>query len=259
MTPVKKFWFFAMVLAMAFFAACSADGPVQVITPKGDILSEDEYAELVEKGEIDEQGNVIVKDTTAKSSSSKKVSSSSAKSSSSSSGKVSSSSEKATSSSSKAESSSSEKVDSSADTESSSSEKVESSSSEPESSSAEPGKETIANEDEGDFSIGTDDMEEVSDSTQSELDSLKQILDDGGTVDGFEKTDSEFDEETLLYKDFEENDYFCFTDEGEWLQISREKLGRYIPHYKTGTSWGNLRHFDVRFMDACSSVYIRRK
>lgn len=243
MTPVKKFWFFAMVLAMAFFAACSADGPVQVITPKGDILSEDEYAELVEKGEIDEQGNVVVKDTTAKSSSSKKVSSSSAKS----------------SSSEKASSSSSEKVDSSADAESSSSEKVESSSSEPESSSAEPGKQTIINEDEGEFSIGTDDMTAVSDDAQSELDSLKEILDNGGSVDGFELADSEFNEETLLYEDFNDNDFFCFTGEGEWMQITREQLGEHIPHYKNGKAWGNFRHFDVKFMDACAAVYIRRK
>lgn len=252
MTLMNKFWFFAMAFAMAFFAACSADGPVQVITPKGDILSEDEYAELVEKGEIDEQGNVIVKDTTAKSSSSKKVSSSSAKSSSSSSGKVSSSSEKATSS-------SSEKVDSSADAESSSSEEAESSSSEPESSSAELGKETVANTEEGDFSFGTDDMEEVSASAQSELDSLKEILDNGGTVDGFEKTEMEFNEETLPVEIFDEQDFFCFTGEGEWLQITKEMLGQYIPHYKNDHAWGNLRHFDVKFMDACSSVYIRRK
>ena len=253
MTPVKKFWFFAMVLAMAFFAACSADGPVQVITPKGDILSEDEYAELVEKGEIDEQGNVVVKDTTAKSSSSKKVSSSSAK--------GSSSSEKATSSSSSAkDSSSSGKAESSSsEAKSSSSEKVESSSSEPESSSAEPGKQTIINEDEGEFSIGTDDMTAVSDDAQSELDSLKEILDNGGSVDGFELADSEFNEETLLYEDFNDNDFFCFTGEGEWMQITREQLGEHIPHYKNGKAWGNFRHYDVKFMDACEAVYIRRK
>lgn len=253
MTPVKKFWFFAMVLAMAFFAACSADGPVQVITPKGDILSEDEYAELVEKGEIDEQGNVVVKDTTAKSSSSKKVSSSSAK--------GSSSSEKASSSSSSAkDSSSSGKAESSSsEAKSSSSEKVESSSSEPESSSAEPGKQTIINEDEGEFSIGTDDMTAVSDDAQSELDSLKEILDNGGSVDGFELADSEFNEETLLYEDFNDNDFFCFTGEGEWMQITREQLGEHIPHYKNGKAWGNFRHYDVKFMDACEAVYIRRK
>lgn len=249
---VKNIWILAGASLMAFFVACSADGPVQVITPKGDILGEDEYAEMVEKGEVDDQGNVIVKDTTAKSSSSKKVSSSSTK--------GSSSSEKATSSSSSAKDSSSsgEAESSSSEAKSSSSEEAESSSSEPE-SSATAGKETIINEEEGEFSIGTDDMTAVSDDAQSELDSLKEILDNGGTVDGFELADSEFNEETLLYEDFDENDFFCFTGEGEWLKITREQLGKHIPHYKNVEVWGNFRQFDVKFMDACAAVYIRRK
>lgn len=251
-TMVKNIWILAGASLMALFVACSADGPVQVITPKGDILGEDEYAEMVEKGEVDDQGNVIVKDTTAKSSSSKKVSSSSTK--------GSSSSEKATSSSSSAKDSSSsgEAESSSSEAKSSSSEEAESSSSEPE-SSATAGKETIINEEEGEFSIGTDDMEVVSEEGQSELDSLKEILDNGGSVDGFELADSEFNEETLLYEDFDENDFFCFTGEGEWLQITREKLGKHIPHYKNGQAWGNFRQFEVKFMDACDAVYIRRK
>ena len=58
-TMVKNIWILAGASLMAFFVACSADGPVQVITPKGDILGEDEYAEMVEKGEVDDQGNVI--------------------------------------------------------------------------------------------------------------------------------------------------------------------------------------------------------
>jgi hypothetical protein len=249
---VKNIWILAGASLMAFFVACSADGPVQVITPKGDIISEDEYAEMVEKGEVDDQGNVIVKDTTAKSSSSKKVSSSSTK--------GSSSSEKATSSSSSAKDSSSsgEAESSSSGAKSSSSEEAESSSSEPE-SSATAGKETIINEEEGEFSIGTDDMEVVSEEGQSELDSLKEILDNGGSVDGFELADSEFNEETLLYEDFDENDFFCFTDEGEWLKITREQLGEHIPHYKNSKAWGNFRQFEVKFMDACAAVYIRRK
>ena len=121
------------------------------------------------------------------------------------------------------------------------------------------GKETFVNEDEGEFFIGTDDMEELPEKQQSELDSLKGLLDNGETVDGFERTESAFDEETLLYEDFNENDYFCFTDEGEWLQITRDKLGKYIPHYKNGQAWGNFRQFDVKFMDACAAVYIKRK
>lgn len=251
-TMVKNIWILAGASLMAFFVACSADGPVQVITPKGDIISEDEYAEMVEKGEVDDQGNVIVKDTTAKSSSSKKVSSSSTK--------GSSSSEKATSSSSSAKDSSSsgEAESSSSGAKSSSSEEAESSSSEPE-SSATAGKETIINEEEGEFSIGTDDMEVVSEEGQSELDSLKEILDNGGSVDGFELADSEFNEETLLYEDFNDNDFFCFTGEGEWMQITREQLGKHIPHYKNGQAWGNFRQFEVKFMDACAAVYIRRK
>ena len=242
-----KFWIFAMALSMAFFAACTSDGPMQVIMSNGDIYSEDEYNELVKKGEIDEDGNYVVKDSAAKSSSSVKSSSSEKASSSS----ANSSSSGKSSSSEKAASSSSEKA-------SSSSEEPESSSSEPE-SSAEVGKETVVNEDEGEFFIGTDDMEELSEKLQSELDSLKGLLDNGETVDGFEKTELSFDEESLLYEDFNENDYFCFTDEGERLQITRDNLGRYIPHYKNGQAWGNFRQFDVKFMDACAAVYIKRK
>ena len=245
MKEMKILAFGIVALTMSLFVACSTDGDPVIVAPNGEIYSQEEYAEFEEKGELDERGNVVVTDSTAKSSSSKKASSSSTK--------GSSSSEKATSSSSeKASSSSSEKA-------SSSSEKVDSSSSAPESSSAEPGKETVINEEEGIFSIGTDDMTVISESDQSELDSLKQILDDGGSVDGFELAESEFNEETLLYEDFDENDFFCFTDEGEWLKITREQLGEHIPHYKNSKAWGNFRQFDVKFMDACAAVYIRRK
>ena len=258
MTKRMKLLAFGVVaLTIAFFAACSSDGPMLIITPNGDVYSEEEYNELVESGQVDEAGNVIVEDTDAKSSSSKKATSSSGKASSSSSAKSGSSSsgdgDDDSSSSGKASSSSSAKDGSS------SSAKAESSSSEPESSSAEVGKETVIDEDEGIFSIGTDDMTAVSDDAQSELDSLKEILDNGGTVDGFELADSEFNEETLLYEDFDENDFFCFTGEGEWLKITREQLGKHIPHYKNVEAWGNFRQFDVKFMDACAAVYIRRK
>ena len=251
MKEMKILAFGIVALTIAFFVACTSDGPAVVITPNGEVYSEDEYNELVENGEVDEKGNVVVTDSTAKSSSSKKTSSSSTK--------GSSSSEKATSSSSGKASSSSDKVDSSSDeAKSSSSEKVDSSSSEPESSAA-AGKETVINEDDAEFSIGTDDMETVSEDGQSELDSLKKILDDGGSVDGFESTDLEFYEETLLYEDFDEKDFFCYTDDGEWMQITRENLGKYIPHYKDGKAWGNYKQFDVIFTDACKAVYTKSK
>jgi hypothetical protein len=101
-------------------------------------------------------------------------------------------------------------------------------------------------------------MEVVSTGEQSELDSLKEILDNGGTIDGFEEVATEFNEQTLTYESFDEGDYYCFTGEGEWKHVTRELLGKYIPHYKNGQAWGNLRHFDVKFMDACEGVYFRR-
>ena len=286
-TIQKNLWACALVLPFAFFVACTSDSDVQVLTPDGKVYDEDEYASLAEDGIVDVQGNIIdegspearkMSSNAAKAESAaseKKSSSSTDKATSSNSEKAESSADKATSSSSekaessadKATSSSSEKAESSADkvtssnsekTESSA-DKVESSSSEPESSSAEPGKQTVANTAEGDFSFGTDDMKEVSESAQSELDSLKQILDEGGTVEGFEKTDMEFNEETLPVEVFDEMDIFCFTGEGEWLQITKEMLGEYIPHYKNDHAWGNLRHFDIKFMDACEAVYIRHK
>ena len=252
MKEIKILAFGIVALTMSLFVACSTDGDPVIVAPNGEIYSQEEYAEFEEKGELDERGNVVVTDSTAKSSSSKKTSSSSTK--------GSSSSEKATSSSSeKASSSSSGKVDSSSDeAKSSSSEKVDSSSSEPESSAA-VGKETVIDEDEGIFSIGTEDMTVVSENDQSELDSLKQILDEGGSVDGFELAESEFNEETLLYEDFDEKDFFCYTDDGEWMQITRENLGKYIPHYKDGKAWGNYKQFDVIFTDACKAVYTKSK
>lgn len=286
-TTQKIHWAWALVLPFAFFVACSSDSSVQVLTPDGKVYDEDEYASLAEDGIVDVQGNIIdegspearkMSSNAAKAESAaseKKSSSSTDKATSSNSEKAESSADKATSSSSekaessadKATSSSSEKAESSADkvtssnsekTESSA-DKVESSSSEPESSSAEPGKTTVVDEDNGEFGIGTDDMETVEESAKSELDSLKELLDNGETVSGFEDLGTEFTEETMTYESFDEGDYFCFSGEGQWMQITREKLGEYIPHYKNGHAWGNLTHFDVKFMDACESVYFKRK
>ena len=102
-------------------------------------------------------------------------------------------------------------------------------------------------------------MEDVGASTKTELDSLKEVLDNGGSSDGFESLGTEFDETTMTYDSFNEGDYYCFTGEGEWMHISRELLGKYIPHYKNGAAWGNLRHFEIKFLDACEDVYFRRK
>lgn len=277
----KKWWTLAAALPVAALVACTSNSPVEVVTPKGQVYSEDEYEELVEQGLVDESGNVIEEDEeedaaggdanassssgskTASSSDSKTASSSGTKTESSSDSKTTSSSDtkttsssdsKTTSSDSKTESSSSAKASSDSGSDKSSS----SASGDVTSSSSTVRQETLT-DGEGNFSVGTDDMEDVSSGTQSELDSLKEILDNGGTIDGFEEVATEFNEQTLTYESFDEGDYYCFTGEGEWMHVTRELLGKYIPHYKNGQAWGNLRHFDVKFMDACEGVYFRRK
>lgn len=230
----RKWWFLASIAAL--FMACTTDSPVQVITPSGQIYDEEEYESLVSQGLVDDQGNVVeepVQGTEEGSSKSK------------------------SSSSVKAGSSSSAKVTSSAGTSSSSSAKASSSSSAPASSSAVAGVESVVDGD--NYSVGTNDMENVAESTKTELDSLKEVLDNGGSSDGFESLGTEFDETTMTYASFDEGDYYCFTGEGEWMHISRDLLGQFIPHYKNGAAWGNLRHFEVKFLDACEDVYFRRK
>ena len=266
----KKWWTLAAALPVAALIACSSDSPVEIILPSGEVVSEEEYEELVEEGKIDEMGNLVVEDEddddddaagsdTQKSSSSKaETSSSSTDSKTSASSTDSDDSGDATSSASKDESSSAGSEGTSS--EGGSGDTAESSSSasgDVASSSSTVRQATLV--DGSNFSVGTDDMVEVASGTQSELDSLKEILDNGGTVDGFEEVATEFDENTLTYESFDEGDYYCFTGEGEWMHVTRELLGQYIPHYKNGQAWGNLRHFDVKFMDACEGVYFRRK
>ena len=259
----KKWWTLAAALPVAALVACTSNSPVEVVTPKGQVYSEDEYEELVEQGLVDESGNVIEEDEEvtegadaqkSSSSVSKTASSSDTKTESSSDSKTASSSDsKTTSSDSKTESSSSAKVSSD-----SGSDKSSSSASGDVTSSSSTVRQETHTDGEGNFSVGTNDMEVVSTGEQSELDSLKEILDNGGTIEGFEEVATEFNEQTLTYESFDEGDYYCFTGEGEWMHVTRELLGKYIPHYKNGQAWGNLRHFDVKFMDACEGVYFRR-
>lgn len=263
----KKWWALAATVPVAALIACSSGGPVEVILPSGEVVSEEEYEELVEEGKIDEMGNLVVEDEdddaagtdTKKSSSSKAgTSSGSTDSKTSASSTDSDDSGDATSSASKDESSSAGSEGTSSEGGSGDTAKSSSSvSGDATSSSSTVRQATLV--DGSNFSVGTDDMKEVASGTQSELDSLKEILDNGGNVEGFEEVPTEFDENTLTYESFDEGDYYCFTGEGEWMHVTRELLGQYIPHYKNGQAWGNLRHFDVKFMDACEGVYFRRK
>jgi hypothetical protein len=256
----KKWWALAAALPVAALVACTSNSPVEVVTPKGQVYSENEYEALVDQGMVDESGNVIEEDEE------EDATGSDTKTSSSSGSKTTSSSDSKTiSSDSKTESSSSAKASSDSGSDKSSSSgavasgKSSSSASGDVASSSSTVRQATLSDGDGNFSMGTDDMEKVASGTQSELDSLKEILDNGGTIEGFEEVATEFDENTLTYESFDEGDYYCFTGEGEWMHVTRELLGQYIPHYKNGQAWGNLRHFDVKFMDACEGVYFRRK
>jgi len=281
----KKWWTLAAAVPFAAFIACSSDAPVQVMTPRGEIIDEDEYNELVEAGLIDEMGNRIEepedvetgsdessssKDSGDKTSSAGKDESSSAdkddssssgtgdtaKSSSSAAGNASSSSVAASSSSAKASSSSVAASSSSVAPSSSSVDQASSSSVAPAtSSSAVAGVDTYETSG-GDVNVGTNDMTPVDEDEKAELDDLKEQLKDG-PVDGFENVGTTINGADM---DFDGGgDYYCFTGEGEWLHVSLDQLGEHINHFRNGAAWGQLKKFDILFMDACEGVYFRRK
>lgn len=291
----KKWWTLAAALPVAALVACTSNSPVEVVTPKGQVYSEDEYEELVEQGLVDESGNVIEEDEeedaaggdanasssseskTASSSDTKTESSSDSKTTSSSDTKTTSSSDsKTTSSDSKTESSSSAKAssDSGSDKSSSSgavdSDKSSSSASGDVTSSAGTGDVTVSSSsitaqhentgcDSGECSIGSNAMDRVDAETKTELDSLKELIDNGGVPVGFEELPEGLTGENFNYDFLGENDVYCFTGEGEWLHVVREELGKYINHFKNGAAWGQLEKFDIIFSEVCTEVYFRRK
>lgn len=305
-TLLKKFWLIALASTAIAFVACSSDSSVQVFTPDGEVYDEDEYAAMVENGEVDAIGNRIsdetgeVKKTSSaskiSSSSENKGSSSSVKSStsdakSSSSGKATSSDSKESSSSEKASSndskgssssekaSSSDSKDSSSSVKSSSSEAKSSNSEEPESSETEKSSSSedpsssetdvsssssVAQQettgcDNGECSIGSNVMDAVDDETKTELDSLKELIDNGGAPEGFEELPDGITGENFNYTFLGENDVYCYTGEGEWLHVERNELGKYINHFKNGAAWGQLEKFEIVFSETCTEVYFRPK
>ena len=138
----------------------------------------------------------------------------------------------------------------------------ESSSSE-DASSASAGESTIA--DNGEITAGKDLMDGVDEGTSNQLnENVAACATAEGCPEGFEELDGGLvvDKDgsgNLDYNSFDENDYYCFSGEGEWLKLDRAKLGEFIPHFKNGAAWGNLSHFEIRFEDLCSAVYIMRK
>ncbi len=138
----------------------------------------------------------------------------------------------------------------------------ESSSSE-DASSASAGESTMA--DNGDITAGKDLMDGVDEGTSNQLnENVAACATAEGCPEGFEELNGGLvvDKDgsgNLDFNSFDENDYYCFSGEGEWLKLDRAKLGEFIPHFKNGAAWGNLSHFEIRFEDLCSAVYIMRK
>lgn len=272
----KKWWTLVAALPVAALVACTSNSPVEVVTPKGQVYSEDEYEELVEQGLVDESGNVIEEDEeVTEGADAQKSSSSGSKTVSSSDSKTASSSDsKTTSSDSKTESSSSAKVSSDSGSDKSSSSGAvdsdkSSSSAEAPASSATGDKSSSSSSitaqhentgcDSGECSIGSNAMDKVDAETKTELDSLKELIDNGGVPVGFEELPEGLTGENFNYDFLGENDVYCFTGEGEWLHVVREELGKYINHFKNGAAWGQLEKFDIIFSEVCTEVYFRRK
>ena len=262
-TVLKKWWLIALAIPAIALVACSTDSSVQVFTPDGESFDEAEYVEMMENGQVDAMGNRIKEESgeVKRVSSASKIKSSSSAKSSSSEAKTSSSSTKASSSSVKESSSS--KTSSSSVEESSESKPASSAeppeSSETASSSSEETQQESTGCLNGECAIGSNVMDDVDDETKTELDSLKELVDNGDSLEDFEVLPEGLTGETFNYDFLEENDVYCYTGEGEWLHVEREELGKYINHFKNGSAWGQLEKFEIVFMDACTEVYFRHK
>lgn len=108
-------------------------------------------------------------------------------------------------------------------------------------------------------SIGKDNMDSVSSSQSSLLDSLKQEFENDSTdkPDNFDILDSgdiNFGKIDTIYS------YFCFTGDNEWLRIDFESMAKSgLPFLRNGRAWGLRKKYAVRFEEACNAVYVMRK
>lgn len=101
-------------------------------------------------------------------------------------------------------------------------------------------------------------MEKVSEEEKKQLDELKDALDNDETPDGFEKAeDKNF---TYDEMDFENNEYFCFTGDNQWLRIVFDNIkASGLPFLWNGHAEGLKRKYEMRFEDACDAIYVMKK
>lgn len=88
------------------------------------------------------------------------------------------------------------------------------------------------------------------------IDILDKIA-NGETVDGYEESDQ------LNFKvddfDFDNYDYFCFTEEQSWLKITQDQLkGSGLPFLWNGKAYGLRKKYTLRFEGTCNAIYVKR-
>ncbi len=161
-------------------------------------------------------------------------------------------------SSSSAKSSSSVGESSSSVAESSSAEE-ESSSSEEESSSSVDFSESKIKVDESGFAVITDDyLHGIDLSEASSLDDLREKLENGDNVDGF--TDSGTLEFAVDDFNFSGYSYYCYTNSGDWLEITKDKLlETKLPFLWEGVAYDLRDNYSLDFSTPCQAIYIQGK
>ena len=100
-------------------------------------------------------------------------------------------------------------------------------------------------------------MEAVSDDEALELDDLKQAFDYNeapSTFTGGDKTRFSVDD-----FDFSKNEYYCYTESQEWLEISKEKLLETgLPFLWGGSAFESREGFLLSFETPCGSIFIKK-
>ena len=144
--------------------------------------------------------------------------------------------------------------------ESSSSVDEESSSSEEESSSSEVEVDFSESEIDVDGSgvaiIPEEYLEAVASSTASDLDDLRDQLENNEEPEGFtEVRRTEFSVDDF---DFSENKYYCFTDSDDWLEITKDKLLETKLPFLWGMDYYDYRDaYSLSFEDVCAAIYMQ--
>lgn len=110
----------------------------------------------------------------------------------------------------------------------------------------------ISADSDGNVDIGKDWMETPDESDKDWLDSVKTEIGDENIADKFPPV---IGGEVF---DPEHNDYFCFTEENEWLRIDTSNLKQYgIPWLWNNAAWGNRKKYTFRFDEVCQAIFVK--